>query len=187
MIHFLHNESIKIAIIILTFAVLGYTTFLLYQDSISIKEELSKIKKELNGITEQIENAENLFEQEGHIQSDSEPEYPESDLDDTEQYELEDSEIESSIDEPLHQKAIESYEIETEKTPIIEEVSDNDTSNSENEESPVFLFKKTDTDDQNKTKQKCCFILKGGKRIGETCLLKAINDTEFCKNHTSKK
>ncbi len=191
MIHF-SQDSTKIAVIILTFAVLGYTTFLLYKDSVSIKQEIVKIKQQLDVVTEQIENAGNLFEQPGSFM------VPQSDSDtgsDTETGSVysDDNDIlenlqdiSSTIEESQSQSSISDKDDDSATSFHRGSEDVFDPSEIEPEES-IFLFKKSDiSDEQNKTKQKCCFVLKSGKRKGLECSLKALGDTDLCKNHSGK-
>lgn len=81
------QESTKIIIIILTFAVLGYITFLLYKDNLSIKQELVKMRQEISELSEAYEDEEeivnNLFcpQSESDGESDIVPKIVEIDTD----------------------------------------------------------------------------------------------------------
>lgn len=177
------KESTKMMFVLLSFAILGYTTFLIFRETKSMRSEIKKIKKELSDLTETMERPVILSETDiedlnitqespiarlpgqGHGPAYTPPGLKTLSTSEN-QYLLENIgtsdtpsiEIDNSYGETGYQSSSGS----------VSEINDNE---------PV-LFIKQDL-------ETCSYVFKTGKKKGERCT--TVTTNELCRQHSKQK
>ena len=181
--HGFNKESTKIIFVLLSFAILGYTTFIIFRETKNMREEIKKLKSEVSEITEIVEKTN---DQSGQLhEAYAEPEYQSAGYNINSSQNTILGEINSASRENGHGPAYipvglpPIVEQDTINLGIYENMSESSSIEPESVENgdiePVFLKEELKT---------CDYVFKTGKKKGISCGTKTSE--VFCKQHSKK-
>lgn len=183
------KESTKMMFVLLSFAILGYTTFLIFRETKNMRSEIKKIKKELSDITEALERPVILSEsetedldisQETHVVSrlpgqGHGPAYTPPGLKTlgnseniqyiTDDHETVDTQSVSNSDSLYEGSISQASAIETNDDPVLQD-----------QDPMLFIKQELET---------CSYVFKTGKKKGERCT--TVTTNELCRQHSKQK
>lgn len=191
-----YNSSVKYIIIVLSFIIVGYTIFLLYKDSMNIRNEVVKLKNDIAVFSDTIKQYKILIDENSN--DDDDDVYKKSKSWDNNNI-LDQLLLGSEQLQNLHQLQSEIEEGTNKVSEIEEYNSDSESSQNSDDEKQEHDESQNDTssvcenqDEEEDTnisfvskKKKCESILKSGKNKGSNCGRDSYDNTQFCKIHQS--
>jgi hypothetical protein len=175
-----NKESTKMMFVLLSFAILGYTTFLIFRETKNMRADIKRIKEELSEMTESLEGPVLLGENKTPDSINNQrvsgsghgPAYTPPGLEilsSMEDHEINESasSVQDTISETGNEVKIQEYFVNS------------NIEKSHNEEyytEPVFV---------NQGLETCSYVFKTGKRKGERCNVLSVEP--LCRQHSKQK